>query len=282
MTAAPAVPRRVRPGSARSLLLAVLGEMVWPRGGEVWTASLVRALKVCGVGEKAARQALARTAAQGWLVSQRDGRAVRWRLTPLGIRLMERGLARVESLSVPQPEWDGRWLVLHVSVPRERAALRNRLTRRLQWAGFGSPAPGVWLSPHVDRQAEMNELLTSLELGAQAVSFAGPIAQDELEPAEVVARAWPLHRRLPYYEALLERWAGAADWSDPLAEHLVAVDEWQHLPYVDPQLPRELLPADWPGEAATELLASRRTATADRADAAWQDLVDSTRPRSRR
>ena len=39
-------------GSARSLLLTVLGEFVHPNGSPVWTATLVDALQVLGVEEK--------------------------------------------------------------------------------------------------------------------------------------------------------------------------------------------------------------------------------------
>ena len=67
----PTVSRRREIGgaSARSLLMTILGEFVLPRGGSVWTQVLVSALALFGVEDKSARQALARTAAEGWLAS---------------------------------------------------------------------------------------------------------------------------------------------------------------------------------------------------------------------
>jgi phenylacetic acid degradation operon negative regulatory protein len=53
--------------SARSLLLTMLGEFALPRGRPVWTATVVDALAAFAVEEKAARQALARTASEGLL-----------------------------------------------------------------------------------------------------------------------------------------------------------------------------------------------------------------------
>src|SRR5207249_4389756 len=73
--------------SARSLLLTILGEFVLPAEQPVWTSALVRVMAGLGVEEKAARQALARTAADGWIAPSRSGRQVRWDLTGPGRRL---------------------------------------------------------------------------------------------------------------------------------------------------------------------------------------------------
>lgn len=280
MTPPPRGPRRTQPGTARSLLLAVLGELVWPTGGRVWTATVLAAFDACGIGENSTRQALARASSHGWIVSQRMGREVRWQLTDHGEQLMRRGLERVQSLTAEQPPWDGRWLVLHVSVPSEGAAIRNRLTRRLQWDGFGSPAAGLWLSPHADREGELVDLLGALDLRRRAVTVLGSFAPGGLDAEAVVERAWSLRLQLPFYEGLLNRWSQAAapQGMALLAEHLALVDEWQHLPYVDPQLPRELLPDDWPGRAAARLLAHRRSASATDVRAEWENLVARTSP----
>ena len=72
---------RVSVGSARSLLLTVLGEFVLPSGQAVWTSALLHALVGVGTAENSARQAIARSAAAGWLEGRKDGRQVRWRLT---------------------------------------------------------------------------------------------------------------------------------------------------------------------------------------------------------
>src|SRR5258706_500926 len=105
----PAVSRRRELGlsSARSLLLTVLGEYVLPAGEPVWTGTLVAALGLLGVAEKAARQALARTAAEGWITSSRHGRLARGRLTHAGRRLLTDGAQRVYSFGTGGPEGGG-------------------------------------------------------------------------------------------------------------------------------------------------------------------------------
>jgi phenylacetic acid degradation operon negative regulatory protein len=73
-------------GSARSLLLTILGEFVLPADEPPWTSALLHVAWGLGLEEKSARQALARLAAGGWITAHRAGRRVRWALTPPGER----------------------------------------------------------------------------------------------------------------------------------------------------------------------------------------------------
>ena len=100
---APTSSRRHAVGetSARSLLLTLLGKFVLPQRDPVWTATLVDVLDNLGVEEKFARQALARTANDGWLVSERVGRSVRWSLTSAGRRLLSEGAERIYAFGAP-------------------------------------------------------------------------------------------------------------------------------------------------------------------------------------
>lgn len=93
----PFVTRRQELGaaSARSLLLTVLGEFVLPSGRPVWTSSLLELLADLDVAEKAARQAIMRTADSGWIEASRVGRETRWSLTPAGTELLREGSARI-------------------------------------------------------------------------------------------------------------------------------------------------------------------------------------------
>jgi len=191
----PVVSRRreVGGGSARSLLTTVLGEYVLPSAEPVWTATLVDVLALFDVEEKAARQALARTAAEGWLSSDRVGRRVRWSLTPPGRRLLTEGAERIYGFGSGDRQWDGRWLVLLVSVPETMRDLRHKLRTRLTWAGFGSPTAGVWITPHLSAEAEAKLILDDLDLSSQAMSFLanyGALGVLTTEVANVATRSW--------------------------------------------------------------------------------------------
>ncbi|MWA02919.1 PaaX family transcriptional regulator [Actinomadura sp. LD22] len=280
----PARPRRVAPaGSAQSLLLTVLGEFVWPARDEVWTATLLRVLGAAGLGPSTTRQALSRAGARGWLESSRTGREVRWRLTAAGEELMASGFERVRSLTREPVPWDGRWFVLAVSVPHERTAIRRRLARRLVWAGFGSPAPGLWVSPHAEREAEVTALLDQLELRDQAISVVGPLAMAGMSAEETVHRAWDVGDLVTRYESLLAEHADyePGEGEDLLVSHIGVVDAWQHLPYLDPQLPDALLPQPWPGRTAARLLERHRASSHQAAQREWRRLVAETAPARR-
>jgi phenylacetic acid degradation operon negative regulatory protein len=175
--------------SARSLLLTVLGEFVLPRDAPAWTGALVTALAEVGVEEKAARQALSRTAAEGLLSSEREGRRVPAGVSTQRTRLLVQGTERIYGFGRRVEAWDGRWLVVAVSVPEAQRQLRHRLRTRLTWAGLGSPMPGLWVTPDVDKEKEVGAVVD--ELGVEAHSFTGPFGQIGDEQ-RVVASAWAL------------------------------------------------------------------------------------------
>src|SRR5579862_7243548 len=90
LASGPRLTRRHTAGaeSARGLLFTILGEFVLPSGGAAWTSAFIDALGRLGIEEKSCRQALMRTAADGWLTADRAGRRASWRLTGSGVRLL--------------------------------------------------------------------------------------------------------------------------------------------------------------------------------------------------
>src|SRR4029077_7676545 len=149
----------------------VLGEFVLPTGEPVWTGTLVTALGLFGIAEKAARQALARTAAEGWIASTKHGRLARWQLTQSGQRLLTEGAQRIYSFGQDGPAWDGRWLIVLVLASDRSSQARHRIRTRLTWAGFGALPGGVWISPDPGREAEAGRILEELGLASAAMSF---------------------------------------------------------------------------------------------------------------
>jgi phenylacetic acid degradation operon negative regulatory protein len=238
-------------GSARSLLLTVLGEYVLPAGEPAWTATLLHVMGGLGVEEKSARQALARMAADGWIVSERSGRRVRWALTAPGRRLLAEGAERIYSFGRARAGWDGRWLVLLATVPETKRDLRHQLRTRLTWAGFGSPVPGVWVSPHTPREAEAKQITEKLGLDSAVFSFSGPFAGIGSERT-LVEQAWHLDDLAADYERFIDEFAGLRPEPDDqiVLTQVRLVQEWRRFPMLDPQLPLELLPPDWIGARA--------------------------------
>ncbi|MEV7383896.1 PaaX family transcriptional regulator [Streptomyces lydicus] len=266
--------REVSHASARSLLMTLLGEFVLPRDRPVWTSVLVEALSAFDVEEKSARQALARTAAEGWLVSERVGRRVRWSLTPPGRRLLTEGARRIYEFGSTESQWDGRWLVVLVSVPEAKRDLRRQVRTQLTWAGFGSPEAGVWVTPHTNREAEALSVLKDLGLASGAMSFTATYGVLGSE-STMVDRAWDLSELEERYEAFIDEFTGPspADRSAALLAQTRLVHEWRRFPFLDPQLPRDLLPANWSGAQAAELFHHKHAEWRPAAQRRWDELV---------
>jgi phenylacetic acid degradation operon negative regulatory protein len=266
-------PRRrgPRPPSARSLLLTLLGEFVLPRNAPAWTKAIVTAFADIDVEEKAARQALARTAAEGLLSADREGRRVRWQLTPAGTQLLVAGTERIYGFGRRLERWDGQWLVLAVSVPETQRQLRHRLRTRLTWAGLGSPMPGLWVSPDTSKEKEVAAAIE--ELGVASFSFHGPFGQIGDEQ-QVVHAAWALEDVERGYHEFVETVSQQRPVTPAarFAAQVRLVQEWRRFPFLDPALPPELLAATWPGPAAADLFHRRHAEWHEDAQAHWADL----------
>jgi phenylacetic acid degradation operon negative regulatory protein len=237
--------------SARALLLTVLGEFVLADGGAVWTSTLIEALGALEVEPKTSRQAIARSASGGLLTATRTGRQVRWGLTPVARQLLTTGTERIYGLGRPQEPWDGRWVVILVSVPESNRRLRYRLRLTLGGQGFGLLAPGVWVCPWVDREPAAVALLHDLGLGSDAISFVGePGSAGVLD--DRIFEVWDLAGVASEYGVFVE--ATTAKAPTTVAEAFIdlatLVHDWRHFPAVDPGLPDRLLPRSWPGHAA--------------------------------
>ncbi|MEV7384347.1 PaaX family transcriptional regulator [Streptomyces lydicus] len=267
-------------GSARSLLLTVLGELVMPNSDSVWTSSLLYVLTGLGIEEQTARQAIARGAAAGWIKAHRHGREVQWELTESGRHLIEEGAQRVHSMSAETEPWDGNWVIVLVSIPQSQRAVRKKLYSALSWEGFGNPTSGVWLSPHPDRRAGVQKVVDDLALRESALVFVGQSLPIGLREDEIVRQAWDLDEVTAKYEQLLIRFSGLRpEPGDPLLfTHIQLVSEWQRFPFLDPQLPEALLP-NWIGRRAALVFTQLRSEWYEDAQARWREVVRETSPK---
>ncbi len=272
----PTLSRRhsVGSASARSWLLTILGEFALPTDRPTWTSTFVTVLSGFGLEEKASRQALARTAADGLIGAERIGRRARWRLTDSGRHLLTDGAERIYSFAGQASEWDGRWLILGVTVPESQRDLRHRLKTRMSWAGFGSLATNVWVSPNTDREGEARQLLEELGLAATTLSFAGMFGGIGSEK-NVVEQAWNLGDIAQRYQEFL---AAVSDVRPErglptMLAQIRLVHEWRRFPFLDPQLPAELLPPNWIGARAATIFHRRHAAWHDAAQKHWQRLA---------
>jgi phenylacetic acid degradation operon negative regulatory protein len=245
---------------------------VLPAGGSAWTSAFVRLFARLGIEEKAIRQALARTAADGWIRPERVGRLTRWWLTPAGDRLLTEGSARIYAFTSSQRDWDGAWLLVLARVAETDRAARHLLRTRLAWAGLGSPAPGIWVTTRLERQAEIERVLSQAGVTDGQI-FAATHQGGEI--AGLVRQSWELAEIEQEYEEFLSGFESASA-ADPLARLTELVHAWRRFPTIDPGLPAELLPADWSGERAARLFAARHELWTAAATQEWSKLNSTT------
>jgi phenylacetic acid degradation operon negative regulatory protein len=226
----------------QDLVLSLLGAHVVPRDrGEVWSGGLVRLLAEFGFSAGAARVALNRLVARELLARSRDGRHVHYALTPRTLAVLAEGDQRIFTFGRRQ-RGETTWTVLWHAIPEDRRIARTRLVRRLRFLGFGSVQDGTWLAPH-DREAEVATLLDELDVATYAGVMLGKPAA-ALDFAAFVARVWDLDELAERYRAFVGRFRDQAvtDERQALLLRTRLVHTFREFPFLDPELPEDLVP----------------------------------------
>ena len=245
--------------AARSVLLTVLGEYVLPAGQSVWQETLINALGTMGYKTQAARQALARSVAAGWLATERHGRRSRVQLTADTASMLSSGADRIYRFAEPW-EWDGRWLLVALRVPEQRREVRHQLRTRLAWAGFGSLGGGLWISPHAEREAELQDMARE-DTAAELLSFRAELGALG-DPERLIAEAWDLTEVADAYKDFIATF-GRQRPKTPEAvfrAQTLLVHAWRRFPFLDPDLPESMLPSQWPRKRAHDVFKERHAA----------------------
>jgi phenylacetic acid degradation operon negative regulatory protein len=142
--------------------------------------------------------------------------------------------------------------------------LRRILRKRLLWLGFGTLNNATWISPQ-NLRAEVEQVVSALNVCSYVEFFTAEhrgFASDE----EIVTRCWNLEQLNDYYATFIARYdplfqehqarLRAGDSLEPqecFMQCFMLIHEYRSSPYVDPNLPLELLPDDWLGEKATQI-----------------------------
>lgn len=250
---------RTRQGSPPSLLLTLLGDYWWGQTDPLPSAALVDLLADFGVSDVAARAALSRMVKHGLLVSTRSGRNTFYAMTPRAQSVMRRGAERIVAFGAGnQTEWDGRWSLVAFSVPETNRSAREQLRTRLRWLGFAPLYDALWISPHPRHDQALAELGDLGVTRATAFVATSPDLPDAtVEPQS----AWDLGGLAELYRTFVTTWEpthaalgkGAISPVDALVRRTALMDGWRAFPGIDPDLPRPLLPADWPRDQARDL-----------------------------
>lgn len=269
--------RSVGAPAARSTLLTILGEYVLPTGHDVWQETLINALGTLDYKAQAARQALARSVNAGWLAAERHGRRSRVGLTPATAEMLTTGAARIYAFGEPR-EWDGHWLLVTLRVPEHRREIRHRFRTQLAWAGFGALGGGVWISPHVDRESELQGMAADGAV-AEMVSFRAELGAVG-DPERLIGEAWDLEAVSAAYRGFIAGFGRLRPGTPDAVfrAQTLLVHEWRKFPFLDPDLPEGMLPSGWPRSRAHEVFQERHALWHEGAQDFFRSLEDVGRP----
>ena len=196
-----------------------------------------------------------------------------WDLTESGAELLEAGTQRIYGFMRQRRTWDGQWLVVTVSIPETQRQLRHRFRTRLTWLGLGSPTSGLWITPDEHKERDVHAVIRDLGLDRQAFAWAGP-ATGIGDESRLIEEAWNLDevegRYLDFLAGFEERRAETP--RDAFVAQVQMVQEWRRFPFLDPDLPSELLDHDWPGPRAAAVFHDRHSRWHRQAQAEWDRM----------
>ena len=253
------LPRQQRGTPPQHLLTTILGDYWWGRREGLPSAALVALAGEFSVTPVAARAALSRLIRRGLLKVERQGRRASYALTEEAERVLTEGIQRIVAFGMAAPTWDGRWTVAAFSLPEQSRDLRHLLRTRLRWLGFAALYDGMWVSAH-DVGAAARKVLEELGVEQSTVLHAEVVEGSGGRPP---IAAWDIDELRRTYQDFLDAYAplrervahGEVGATEALVARTELMDTWRTLPGLDPELPRELLPDNWPLRGARALFA---------------------------
>ncbi|MHC5797498.1 PaaX family transcriptional regulator [Lacisediminihabitans sp. FW035] len=266
-----------RPRSTTSLLRTVVGLYLRRVGGWISITDLIVLMEQLDVPAPRTRTAVVRLKKKELLVPKTVDRVIGYELNPDAALMLAKGDRRIFSARNMQP--DDPWCVISFSVPEELRHVRHQLRRRLYWTGCGIVAPALWICPDFLAN-EVEDIFDDLAIREHATLFRTERPRVEGELRDAVSRWWDLdalagmHREfITGLDGLPDRLldglsvGGAVTDATAFSRYIRGVDNWRIIPYLDPGLPVDLLPVDWPGSESSRLF---RNLSSRYSEPAWR------------
>ncbi|NUU23523.1 MAG: PaaX family transcriptional regulator [Streptomycetaceae bacterium] len=253
------LPRAQTGANPQYLVLGLFTDYWFHTDEPLPSAALVSMLGDFGITPVSARAAIGRLARRGVLDVTKGGRRTFYRVNPSADRALEQSQQRMVEFAAAERPWNGRWTTVVFSVPDEQRELRHVIRRRLRFLGYAAVYDGVWMSPHADHEQTV-DILESVGVGSATVlSSTLTYARGDGDPL----KAWDLDAVSAAYTEFITEYAplldrvtrGLVGSSEALVARTNVKDVWREMVSIDPELPANLLPDEWPGRQAREVFA---------------------------
>ncbi|OHC71731.1 MAG: phenylacetic acid degradation operon negative regulatory protein PaaX [Rhodocyclales bacterium RIFCSPLOWO2_02_FULL_63_24] len=267
---------------SNSLIITIYGDAIAPHGGAVWLGSFIKLVEPLGLNPRVVRTSVFRLSKEKWLVSEQIGRRSYYSLTATGRRRFEHAYRRI--YDDPRQHWDGDWQVVFTGGGILPQMQRDALRRELLWEGFGVIAPGVLAHPAANHESLL-DILQDTGAHDKVVVIQGrtlgALASRPLQ--ELVRECWNLDHVAADYKRFSDcfrpvaRAIKAARELDPeqaFCVRTLLIHEFRRVQLRDPQLPRQLLPNDWPGDIARQICAELYLLTRQQAERHLTNILE--------
>jgi len=262
--------------------MTLLGDYWLGRSEHLPSAALVDLLAEFEISEPSARAALNRLTKRGLLVPSKRGRYTHYGLSPHAVPLLRETSRRIVAFGTQQAAaWDGVWTIVAFSVPETQRQLRHSIRSSLRWLGFAALYDGLWCSPRQEQDAALAALA---DLGIDSAT----VMRAEIDSRSTVhaISAWDLGAVKRQYSAFAEEFypmledarRGTLTSSEALVQRTKVMDSWRSFLGIEPDLPVELLPTDWPRSRMRELFVELYVNLALIAKARCQQIVANHSP----
>ena len=216
-----------------SVIITIFGDVVRPRGGVVSAAALNAIGARLGIKPEAMRVALFRLVKDGWIERRKEGRNSFYVLTPSG---KEKFLPATQRIYAAGSALRGPWSLAVLSGQGDAHAIAG-----LERLGFFALSNTVFLGGSDAQDAPDEVMILRGDLGEVPGWVRARIAPDGLNAEfgrlvkvlETLENNWPRLRMTPL---------------DCVCLRVLMIHHWRRLLLRHPDVPMELLPADWQGE----------------------------------
>ncbi len=261
------------------LLLTLLGDFWSGRREPLPSAALVAWLAEFDVNEAGARAAIGRLAKRGNLDVVREGRNTSYRVADRLVELLPYGSLHTQSFGYSRTGWNGQWTMVAFSIADDTRRVRLQLRSALELLGYAALYDGVWVSPYPPNDRLQATLNSHAEVSCTVI--VGPV-----DAIVSPASAWDLVPLRALYDRFISTFApvrkqmrsGSISDRDALVARIQVAYRWFVIATVDPDLPAELLPSDWPRNAARDIFVDLYDELGPRAEARVREIVQRFAP----
>lgn len=266
--------------NTRSMIFTLYGDYIRHYRNEIWIGSLIELLEAFGHNPQAVRAAISRMYKQNWITNRKEGNKSFYSLTEQGIKRMDEAAGRI--YRIDPAKWDGKWRMVLYTIPEEKRQIRDELRKELSWSGLGLLSNSIWVTPN-DLSSQINDIIEKYGI-KDFVHFFISENQGFQSNEQIVNDCWDLNYTNERYELFINKnkekyeadrvkiEAGEMSEKECFVKRTLLVHYYRKSLFVDPGLPKELLPVKWKGETAAKLFNDYYKILAKPANAFFEDV----------